>query len=136
MKKIFEVEMHLRDRITLFEDEKGEALLRARGCQELISTLKTLRSVQGKKISEWVIEQPSCHSEFLVKKLICLVKKIPFPYGHEELCHCRKIRTAQVEEAIFNGAADIETLKKRTTAGTSCGTCTSDLAQLLAFWKQ
>ena len=110
--------------------------MQAQGCEEILSTLRNLRREQGEKISEWVIEKPSCHSEFLVKKLVYLVRGIAAPYSHEEICHCRKVLTGQIEEAIFNGALDVETLKRLTTAGTSCGTCSPDLEDLIAFWKQ
>lgn len=136
MKTLFEVEFRLRDRITVYEKDDGSTFLRAEGCEELLTTLERLRKTQGEKISAWILSSPQTHSEFLIRKLIYLIQGVQSPYPHEELCHCRMVPTQRVEDAIFNGSSDVETLRRVTTAATSCGTCTPDLESLLTFWKK
>ena len=53
------------------------------------------------------------------------------PVEHEELCHCRKVNTAKVDEAIVYGAHTPEQIRKRTSANTGCGTCLADIESLI-----
>jgi len=48
-----------------------------------------------------------------------------------QVCNCHKIGSAQLREAIEGGATTVEALGTATKAGTGCGSCKSELAQLI-----
>lgn len=54
------------------------------------------------------------------------------PRGDRQVCNCHKVTEARLREAIDGGASTIEALCASTKAGTGCGSCKSDLVQLLA----
>ncbi len=41
------------------------------------------------------------------------------------VCHCNEVTYGEIMQAIKAGACDLESLMKRTGAGTSCGLCKS-----------
>jgi nitrite reductase (NADH) large subunit len=47
------------------------------------------------------------------------------------VCNCHKVSEGRLREAITAGAATVEALSATTKAGTGCGSCRSELAQLL-----
>jgi nitrite reductase (NADH) large subunit len=51
--------------------------------------------------------------------------------GDRMICNCNKISESRLREAIEGGAGTIEELGACTLAGTGCGSCKSDLKQLL-----
>jgi nitrite reductase (NADH) large subunit len=48
------------------------------------------------------------------------------------VCNCNKVSEADLREAISCGAASVEALCLATRAGTGCGSCKTELAQILA----
>lgn len=48
------------------------------------------------------------------------------------VCNCNKVSEGRLREAISCGAASVEALCLATRAGTGCGSCRTELAQLLA----
>ena len=48
------------------------------------------------------------------------------------VCNCNKVTEGQLCEAIEQGCDSVEALGAATKAGTGCGSCKNDLAQLLA----
>jgi nitrite reductase (NADH) large subunit len=48
------------------------------------------------------------------------------------VCNCNKVSEARLRDAIAAGAATVEALSLTTTAGTGCGSCRTELAQLIA----
>ena len=74
----------------------------------------------------------SDHTHLIWQEVIATLKdQWSPPIQDEELCHCRKINTDVVDYSIVYGAHDIETIRKRTSANTGCGTCKSNVLQLL-----
>ena len=54
------------------------------------------------------------------------------PRGDRQVCNCHKVTEARLREAIDGGASTVEALCASTKAGTGCGSCKSDLAQILS----
>lgn len=48
------------------------------------------------------------------------------------VCFCMKVREGVLRTAMAAGARDLAALAEHTRAGTGCGTCRSELLQLLA----
>jgi len=48
------------------------------------------------------------------------------------VCNCNKVSTAMLKDAVEAGAATVEALGVATKAGTGCGSCKSELKQILA----
>ena len=48
------------------------------------------------------------------------------------VCTCHKVNESRLCDAIGAGACTVEALGEATKAGTGCGSCRGDLAQLLA----
>jgi bacterioferritin-associated ferredoxin len=55
------------------------------------------------------------------------------PVSAEELCHCRAVPTAVVDQAICTGAHTSKKVSEQTSASTACGTCRPDVEALLRF---
>jgi bacterioferritin-associated ferredoxin len=51
--------------------------------------------------------------------------------GDELVCICNAVPRSVIDEAIAAGAYDIAELGRVTLAGTGCGTCRGELAQLV-----
>jgi nitrite reductase (NADH) large subunit len=47
------------------------------------------------------------------------------------VCNCHKVSEARLRQAISAGAATVDALSQATKAGTGCGSCRNELAQLL-----
>jgi len=65
--------------------------------------------------------------------LLKLKNQWKLPVEQEELCHCRRVSTAKVDEAIVYGAHDIVNIRKQTSANTGCATCLPDVEALLKY---
>jgi NAD(P)H-nitrite reductase large subunit len=72
--------------------------------------------------------------ELMLKELILKARgEWTFPYEDPELCHCRAIPTAIVDQAIISGAHQPEIVSRWTSASTSCGTCRRDVISILNY---
>jgi nitrite reductase (NADH) large subunit len=56
--------------------------------------------------------------------------------GDRIVCNCNKVSEARLREAIGAGAVTLEALGQATKAGTGCGSCRTELTQLLAARPQ
>ena len=56
-----------------------------------------------------------------------------FPYEQEELCHCRAVPTAVVDQAICVGAHTPRKVSQQTSASTACGTCSTDVEAIIEY---
>jgi nitrite reductase (NADH) large subunit len=52
------------------------------------------------------------------------------------VCNCQKVTERTIREAIENGADSIEALAATTKAGTGCGSCKTELGQLITALKK
>jgi nitrite reductase (NADH) large subunit len=51
--------------------------------------------------------------------------------GARMVCNCHKVSESRLRQAIADGAATVDALSQATKAGTGCGSCRTELAQLL-----
>ena len=54
------------------------------------------------------------------------------PRADRQVCNCHKVTEARLREAIDGGATTVDALCASTKAGTGCGSCKSELTQILA----
>lgn len=52
------------------------------------------------------------------------------------ICNCHKVSERMLVEAIGNGADSVEALCTATRAGTGCGSCKTELAQLITTLRK
>jgi nitrite reductase (NADH) large subunit len=64
-------------------------------------------------------------------ELLCQLRAAP-PSGERVVCNCNKVSESAVCAAIAAGADSVAALGEVTRAGTGCGSCKGELAQLLA----
>lgn len=83
---------------------------------------------------KWTLPQGEDHASMLVRELVLKAQgKWQFPVLNSEICHCRSVSTITVDEAVLMGARTLDLVSKRTSAGTSCGTCSEDLEKVLCY---
>ncbi len=95
-------------------------------------------SQQAPKLSaEWVnhlLRQTSLEGEDITS-LLYARPSATFTNG-KLVCSCFKVHEKQITEAIGNGANSVEMLGERLKCGTNCGSCKSELAQILSVYDQ
>lgn len=110
--------------------------LRGSGCPELLQHLLEMRTKLngGGLLVEVALPRGSGHAAMLMRELLLKARgEWNYPYGEEELCHCRSIPTAKVDQAIVGGCHTVSAVSRQTSAGTACGTCRPDIETILAY---
>lgn len=103
------------------------------GCEEFESLVARLVN-QNPDPSQWPLPLESSHAAVLVREFIQKLQgQWVFPYPHEELCHCRQIPTKTVDQLVVTGTRDLLEVVQRTKAGSGCGTCRSDIKNIIEF---
>lgn len=116
-------------------DHQGQvkfARLTGVGGPALLKVLSEWRGVLTGTLAQ--IPLPSGHSgpELMLKELLLKARgEWTYPYGEEELCHCRAVPTQVVDQAVFHGAHTPELVSRWTSASTACGTCRKDVVAIL-----
>lgn len=64
-------------------------------------------------------------------ELLCTLRAAP-PSSERVVCNCNKVTEGAVCEAIAAGCESVAAIGEHTRAGTGCGSCRGELAQLLA----
>lgn len=133
-----EVTLPGRDRLHLhlevYEGEVLKARLTGSGCPELLKALVETRPTLKGRVSELPLPRGTGHAAILVRELILKARgEWKFPYTEEELCHCRAVPTAKVDQAIVGGCHTVFAVARQTSAGTSCGNCRYDTEQIIAY---
>ena len=119
-----------RDEIYLTSDGS----LKAIGCPQLLALCAEWRGKLKGDVSSWPLPKGSSHAEILLREVILKARgEWSMPYKEDELCHCRVVATAKVDAAIVTGAHTVPEVSRRTSAGTSCGTCQPDIKKLIAY---
>lgn len=76
-------------------------------------------------------------TEFLLKAAKTLDPKTQLvwnpPCTSDEVCHCRKVSLAKIEESIFRGSTTVEMIKEKTQASSACGTCRPEVENILQY---
>lgn len=128
--------LHMRDEIYAeLKVRAGEVIdvqLKAVGCSELLELVQVWGpKIQGSLINIPLPEEKN-HSALLMRELILRLQGLwQEPYPHEELCHCRVVTTKRVSDTIVAGAHTVEIVSRKTSAGTGCGTCRSDIQKIV-----
>jgi bacterioferritin-associated ferredoxin len=145
MKKLrSEVKWVGREEVTLdvtFDaaEEIHEARITCLGGPELLSLVTEYRSKhlspgQHLKLKELPLPQGRRPAVLCLREAILKIRgEWDFPYKEEELCHCRAVLTAVVDQAICAGAHAARKVSEVTSASTACGTCRPDVEAILKF---
>ncbi|MCX7979207.1 MAG: (2Fe-2S)-binding protein [Bdellovibrionaceae bacterium] len=125
------VELEGRDWIEL---EENPLHVRFVGCDELIQRLQAMKAAHGPNPAQWPLPTGKDHVSILIRELVLKASgQWQFPYAHEELCHCRSVKTKTVDAAIVSGAHDTDTVSRWTSASTACGTCRADVQRIIDY---
>lgn len=107
-----------------------------RGSKSLLDKISLLKQNHGLNPQSWPTQEVHSGEDILINEFILKVNaKFKFCYVHEELCHCRNVPTEKVFSAIKNNCFKVEDVSRATLAGTGCGTCRSDIANLIQQFK-
>lgn len=110
-----------------------EVIWRGFGCGDLLSTAEKFASaLRGQVLSDFCWNSGHSHSDILTQEILDkLTQKFKIPLVDEELCHCRKIATKKVDEAVVLGAHTPELVRSWTTASSGCGTCRPEVVKII-----
>jgi bacterioferritin-associated ferredoxin len=110
------------------------AEIHALGCHELTGVLSDVqKALIGKPLNQ-IHWEGSSHADLLVSEtFLKLQNKFELPVKEFELCHCRKIPTTVVDNAIVLGAHTPEKVRAWTSASSGCGTCRPEVEKLIQF---
>lgn len=104
------------------------------GCQALRDLVARFRRDHGDDPKAWPLPDGSGHETLLLREWILKARgEWKFPYNEDELCHCRRVPTHVVDQAIVAGAHTPEAVSRATSASTNCGTCRPDVERILAY---
>ncbi|MCM2280971.1 MAG: (2Fe-2S)-binding protein [Bdellovibrionaceae bacterium] len=127
-------EVHLEIELAGDQNTIVSARLRALGCPELLDACARLRPLLRGKLREIALPTGNSHPAMLLREVLLRARgEWQLPYMEDELCHCRAVPTAKVDAAIVGGAHDVASVSRRTSAGTSCGSCQPDIQALLKY---
>lgn len=134
-----EVSLVARDRLRLHVDVGSDgviesATLTGSGCSELLRLIVEMRARLQGPLADVTLPEGTGHAAILMRELLLRAKgQWHFPFPEEELCHCRGIATQKVDEAIVSGCHDLDSIRRATSANTSCGTCRWDIDSILKY---
>jgi nitrite reductase (NADH) large subunit len=63
---------------------------------------------------------------------LCSESSLVDSAGDRQVCNCRKVTESRLRVAIAEGATTVESLSDATGAGTGCGSCKGELAELVS----
>jgi bacterioferritin-associated ferredoxin len=132
------VHLHGRDRLHLhLQVRAGEivaASLKGSGCPALLKLMLETRAKLIGPLHSLPLPTGTDHSAILMRELLLRARGewLP-PYTEKEICHCRAVSLEKVDHAIVCGAHTAATIARKTSAGTSCGTCRSDTEAMIAY---
>lgn len=107
--------------------------MEAIGCLEFLKLSQIMKKRLDGPISQLNPPTGKDHSSMIWREVVYRIKEEwHLPVKHEELCHCRKVTTQEVDRAIVYGAHNIEDIRQRTSANTGCGTCKEDVSSMIS----
>ena len=103
--------------------------------------LRALCDLRARLTGSWrevaLLPQGNRPSDLLLRELILKARgEWHFPYEEEELCHCRAVPTAVVDQAICRGAQTPQKVSALTSASTACGTCRPNVEAIIKYRLQ
>ncbi|MCB9024874.1 MAG: (2Fe-2S)-binding protein [Bdellovibrionaceae bacterium] len=113
------------------------AQLKALGPLKFLQLINKWRGLLIGPLTELSVPNPVDTGSMLLREVILKAKGqwLP-PYTQLQICHCRSVPTAKVEEAILVGAHSAESVSRMTSASTACGTCQPDVKDLIEYMTQ
>jgi len=133
--KTFLVEVLGHDRVEVESLDQENFKIKAVGCYAFLELIKTYKNLYGANINKWAIPIGTSHQDLLIKQLILKIRGLWEELSdigiEDELCHCRKIPAKVVEDCIHKGFADIQSIRRLTSANTACGTCLPEVEKLI-----
>lgn len=104
------------------------------GCAEFMDMMQKMRKNFGPDIGKWPLPDATDHSSLLLKEMILRLRGAwAFPYGEDEVCHCRNISTHTIDQAVIAGAHSSEVVTRQTSASTACGTCRPEVQKIIDY---
>ena len=122
----------LRLQVELEGDEIQSVEMKAIGCLDFLQQCQKMKKSLKGSIKDLQIPSSTDHSSLIWKEILLKIQgHWSLPVQEVELCHCRKVNTDTVDLSIVYGAHDIESIRKKTSANTGCGTCLGDVEKLI-----
>lgn len=124
-----------RDEVYISKKANGRYSFKAVGCTLFLRQLTLFFDLINKEGLESIEEpQGNGHIDILIREILAKLKgEWNFPCLEEELCHCRKISTSDVDQAIVSGIHKLKGIGEECSAGITCGSCQPDIEKLLSF---
>ncbi len=127
-----------REKLQLTLKIEGDEILavsmKCVGCLDFMLMSQRMKEKLKGKVADLLPPPGLDHSSMIWREMIATIQtEWQLPVSQEELCHCRKVSTRQVDRSIVYGAHTIEEVRKRTSANTGCGTCKEDVAQMISY---
>ena len=128
-----------QDRAQVSLEMNSDIILQAKvsavGCLAFLQAVEQLRNALRGPLAlvRW---SPSNnrHVDLLMNEIVLrLQQKWNAPHCETELCHCRRIPRAKVDEAIICGAKSAAEVALLTSAGTGCGSCRPRTEDIIAY---
>jgi bacterioferritin-associated ferredoxin len=130
--KVFRAELEGRDLIVAEQQSDGKYLFQVIGCADVLR-LMTQYQLLG-PVHLWPLPKGDGHAELLLREVLLKIRgEWMYPINSAEICHCRAVATALVDQAIVGGAHSPEKVSRQTSASTGCGTCRPEVEKLLRF---
>lgn len=118
-------------------NEITKAQLAVVGGPELLALANDWRAKLTGSLDSLEVPEGNSMAELVLREAILKAKnQWTYPFSSEELCHCRGISLAIVDEAIVHGAHTPEKVSEQTSASTSCGSCRPDVEDIIAYRLQ
>jgi len=125
-----------QDQLELTLTLEGERILSSQfmvlGCPEFLTACREFKLQLKGDLKTVPLPKGSSHSSMLLREaLLRLRGDWECPYQEQELCHCRAVPLNVVDRAVVGGAHDVASVSRRTSAGTSCGSCQPDILRVI-----
>ncbi len=138
MTKVARAEIPEREWVQLKAEIQGGKVqsmtFSAFGCHNLLDAATAFTKLAPSQELEALDWEGASHWDLLIREAILKLQgRFDFPYKEEELCHCRKVPAAKVDNAIVLGAQTPEKVRAWTTASSGCGTCRPNVETLISF---
>ncbi|MEQ1875645.1 MAG: (2Fe-2S)-binding protein [Bdellovibrionia bacterium] len=124
----------IRVEYDIYDGVLSNVSVRGIGCHQLLGKVELLRGRLNGRLEDLLVPEGHDHASLLAREIILKIKGLwNFPYGEAELCHCRAVPTAKVDEAIVGGDHRVEDVAESTSAGSACGSCRKDTQRIIDF---
>ena len=137
MEKTFKWSQSGRESLEITLEIDGENIqssqIKSTGCLNFLKLSQEIKKTLTGPLSELTPPTGSDHSSMIWREMIMTIQEEwQLPVTQDELCHCRKVTTEQVDRSVVYGAHTIDEVRLRTSANTGCGTCKEDVASLIS----